>query len=642
MNKNNTILDKCMERDAAAILYENAIAGISITLLTSTLMVFGFTYPNIDTFRLTWWFAMTSLLVIRAANVVWWKTKVKHTEYDGKKALKYFVVGANLTAIMWSIYLVVSVVQSSVLELVTIIIAVGSMAGGSAAVLTGHKFTAMFFPFALLFPGSIALLLSEDRTLQILGVLGLAFTLVIVIVAKKAAEFTKHTLFLKNENASLIQDMEEKVKDRTRKIYELSNIDPLTGLYNRAAFLFELDRQTSIPNNTFALLFIDLDGFKKINDTIGHKAGDEILRETAARLKAFMPNKSLLCRWGGDEFLVVFENTSEASAVEKAKQLITLLSTSHQTKNSELSVGATIGIAMYPEHAHSENRLIQLADMAMYSQKKNMRSTVAVFSERMESSYSYELRLKDGLMSALHNNELRLVYQPIILSDNAQVFAFEALLRWQFEGEEIDTKKFIAIAEQFGLIHDIGAWVLKTACEQAKIWNISDNIAVCVNASILQLQETDFIHIVKSSLDSSGLPPNLLHIEITESAFALDLNVIPDKIKQLQLMGIKVSMDDFGSCHSSLTVMQDLAINIVKIDCSFIKKLDSNGDSILSAILNIAESLDFMVVAEGVETEEQAQVLLNLGVHYLQGYNYSKPIEVENIQSYLNGNRHTH
>ncbi|WP_426369236.1 putative bifunctional diguanylate cyclase/phosphodiesterase [Pseudocolwellia sp. HL-MZ7] len=635
MTETNSKLNKFMQRDAAVILYGNAVAGILISLLTSSFLVFAFSYPRIDPLKKIWWWVMTCLLLIRFFDMIWWEVKLKKTQFDGNIATIRFITGANLTALMWSVYLVYCTTQGNDIELTTTIIAIAAMAGGSSTVLAAHKYTAIFFPCILLTPGSIGLILSDQKHLQLLGILGLSFSIVMLVISRNSAKFTANTLFLKNENSILVHQMEEKVKQRTHKIYELSNLDPLTRLFNRTAFLEQLKVVTTTPQKPFALLFIDLDGFKKINDSIGHKAGDDILRETANRLSQFTKDSQLLCRWGGDEFLIVFSDIDEASAVEKSKQLIALLSEPHNTENSILSVGATIGIALYPIHAKTEDRLIQLADMAMYYQKKQMRSAVCVFTEEMEKLFAYDLHLKNGLTKAIENKQLRLVFQPIICSKTLNIAAFEALLRWQLDDENIPPDEFIPIAEQYGLIHEIGAWVLQHACMQAKQWDNKREIIVCVNVSIIQLQDENFIGIVEEALSSSLLPAELLHIEITESVFASDLVVITNQIKSLQSMGVQVSIDDFGTGYSSLSAMQDLAVNMVKIDRSFVNKVDSNGKAIISAVMHMSSALNFTVIAEGVETEEQSQALLQLGVHYFQGYYYSRPIEIENIPSYL-------
>ncbi|WP_238383590.1 putative bifunctional diguanylate cyclase/phosphodiesterase [Colwellia psychrerythraea] len=635
MTRSELELNKYMQRDAAALLYGNAVSGIVISLITSSFLVFMFSNPLTDSFKHMWWWGMSILLVLRMVDVIIWKTKLQHTDFDGEKAVKRYITGVNPTAIMWAIYLVYITKYNSSVELTTTLIAIAAMAGGSATILAAHKYTAMFYAFILLSPASIGLLLSDQHALQLLGFLGVSYSIVMLITSKKSADFTRNTLFLKNENKVLVHQMEEKVEQRTRKIYELSNLDSLTGLYNRTAFLKHLKTALASSNKPFALLFIDLDGFKKINDSIGHQAGDQILKKSAERLKQWSFDTKLLCRWGGDEFLMVLADTDEVSAVGVSKQLIEVLSAPHNTEHSVLSVGATIGIALYPEHAKTEDRLIQSADMAMYYQKKQARSTVGVFSKQMDKLYSYELRLKNELTQSIEKEQLRLVFQPIISSKNDEVVAFEALLRWQLDEENIPPDDFISIAEQYGLIHKIGAWVLRNACLQASQWSSEQPLSVCVNVSVIQLQDENFIAIVDDALSNSTLPGDLLHIEITESVFAADTSIISNQIKRLQARKIKVSIDDFGTGYSSLSVIQDLAINMVKIDRSFVNKMNTNGHAIISAVMHIASSLDFLVIAEGVETEAQARELQKLGVHFLQGYHYSKPIEIEDIDSYL-------
>lgn len=639
MANNFSELNKCIQRDAAKLLYGNAVLGILLSFITSTFLVFSFDNPSTDSFKEAWWWAMNTLLLVRLVDVIIWNKKHQQTDFDGKKAIYRFIIGVNPTAIIWAIYLVYITKHSNGIELTTVLIIIGALAGGSVTILAAHKYTAIFYAFILLAPGSISLLLSDQYASQLLGVLGFIYSITMILTAKKSSDFTLNTLFLKNENAVLIHHMEEQVAQRTQKIYELSNLDPLTQLYNRAAFLSQLKSVITTSSKPIALLFIDLDGFKKINDSIGHKAGDQILIKTADRLKQCSLDKQLLCRWGGDEFLIALADIDEAGAVEKSNQFIKILSESHNIENSILSVGATIGIALYPDHATTEERLIQLADMAMYYQKKNARSTVGVFSKQMENIHSYELNLKSGLAKAIERQQLRLVFQPIICSKNHDIVAFEALIRWQFDDNNIPPDDFIGIAEQYGLIHEIGAWVLKNACWQTSQWNMGVNkdkqVAVCVNVSVIQLQDEHFIRIVDDALSSSFLPPELLHIEITESVFASDINVISGQIKCLQAKGVKVSLDDFGTGYSSLSAMQDLAVDMVKIDRSFVNNIDSNGSAIISAIMYLASSFNFLVIAEGVETEEQVQELAALGVHYFQGYYYSKPIEVEDIPSYL-------
>jgi len=627
---------KYSQRDEAALLYGNAVTGIIITFITSTFLVFSFNSPLTVHVKQLWWVVMTTLLAIRMLDVINWKTNLQHIEFDGKKSINRFISGVYPTAIMWSVYLTYIATHNSGFELTTTIITVSGIAGGSSMVLAAHKRTAMFYAFILPFPASITLLLSGEESIQLLGLLAVFFSVTMLISSKKSADFTARAVFLKNENENLLHHMEDQVEQRTQRIYELSNLDPLTLLFNRTAFLSNLKSVIDTSNKPLALLFIDLDGFKQINDSFGHKAGDEILRKTADRLKKSTQNEQLLCRWGGDEFLIAMTDVSETIAVGKAKQLIKNLSNPHTIDNSVLSVGATIGISLFPDHGTSEERLINTADMAMYYQKKIARSSVSVFSKEMEKIYSHEQYLKNELANAIDKQQLRLVFQPLVLADNKKVASFEALLRWQLDGEEIPPEEFTLIAEKYGLINKIGAWVILNACLQASQWDIEKKLAVCVNVSVVQLHDEHFIDMIDHALSTSSLSSELLHIEITESVFASDVSIISKQIKRLQSRGVKVAIDDFGTGFSSLSVIQDLAVDLVKIDRLFVEKLNENGSAIISAVMHIASSLDFLVIAEGVENEVQAQALSKLGVHYLQGYHYSKPIEIEDISNYLN------
>ncbi|GAB2692947.1 putative bifunctional diguanylate cyclase/phosphodiesterase [Aliiglaciecola aliphaticivorans] len=583
---------------------------------------------------------MMVLLLVRMADSYFWLRKNKSTKSNGKQSILRFSVGTIATASMWCIYCLVLFPYIDTIELAFNIIIVSAMAGGASTVLAGNKITAMLYCGILLIPFSIALLLAPEFHEYILGLLGMSFGCVMLITANKSANFTALAIRLKNENAVLVEDMEAEVTARTRQIYELSNIDPLTGLFNRNAFLTHLrnnieDSQNA--NEALALLFIDLDGFKKINDTIGHETGDMVLKQTADRLKEIYQNHQLICRWGGDEFLVAVENASQDKAIILADSLIKRISEPYIFSHNRLSISATIGIAMFPEHATQENVLIQLADTAMYYQKKAFPSTAGVFSAHLGKQLAREQRLKDGLSEAIENQQLRLVFQPIVDSETFQPVAFEALLRWQLVNENIPPYEFISIAEQYGQIRKIGAWVLNQACIAAKSWQSQMPLSVAVNVSVIQLQDDDFIDIVEQALVDSGLAAQYLHIEITESVFAADKETLLDKISCLQQRGIKVSIDDFGTEYSSLSVIQELSANKVKIDKAFVDSLDSSGMPIVNAVLHIAKAFGYDVVAEGVETLQQAETLRKAGINHLQGFYFAKPLESSLLKQYLKG-----
>ena len=632
---------KIFHKDEAELLYGNAKAGIFVTLLASTILVFAFETPGIQAEKFYWWIGILALLAARLIDVNSWKKNSVIEGYKAKRFIHRFVIGALLSSLMWCAYCLYVSRYASSTELACIIIVVSAFAGGASTILAANKLLAMSYAAIMLAPFSIALMLSSEEYQLTLGLLGLAFSFVMMMTARKSADFTSHAIRLKNDNAELVNKMEQKVARRTKKIYQLSNLDPLTGLFNRSAFMHHMQEQLdlSVKNNIpLALLFIDLDGFKKINDTLGHETGDKVLKNTAERLKKLQGDQKLLCRWGGDEFLIAYMGADKESALIFANSVIEKISESFDFENNRLFISATIGVAVSPNHTDNAHELIQLADTAMYNQKKLSPSSVGLFNNELGQRIVRENQLKIGLSRAIDKQQLRLVYQPIVAAKSHQVVAFEALLRWNFDGENIPPDKFIPIAEQYGLIINLGTWILQQSCIAAANWqalNYDPQPSVSVNVSVLQLYDENFISIVKSALKGAGLTAENLTIEITESIFSNDKKIILKCIKTLQQMGVKVSIDDFGTEYSSLSVIQSLAANTLKIDRSFVNMLDTNGKVIIEAVKHMAVKLDYDVVAEGVETQEQADQLSALDIEMLQGYFFSRPLELDDVEEYL-------
>lgn len=573
---------------------------------------------------------MISLLVVRFIDALHWhkSTNIK----DGKRSIIRFSCGTYLSAILWCLYTLIVMPDAESIELAYIIITVSGMAGGGTAVLSAHRSTSVFYAVILLAPGSLWLLLSGEKHQQLLGFLGFMFFISMVIAAKKAAQFTSQAINLKNENALLVAKMEEKVEQRTQKIYELSNLDPLSKLYNRTAFLKHLEQLLTHNNKSLAVLFIDLDKFKEINDSLGHDTGDILLQQTATRLQNAQ-RQQLLCRWGGDEFLIALDDVSQQQAIDFANHLVSKISLPYEIHGNQCVIGATIGIAMFPDHGLTADSLIQLADTAMYHQKNTQPSQVEMFSHKLMQQLAREKKLKDGLELAIDKQQFSLQFQPIIATQNYKTTCCEALLRWHLDGENISPAEFIPLAEQYGHIPRIGAWVLEQVCLTANQW--PNHIAVAVNVSMLQLHDPAFIHILNNALSQSALNPERLHIEITESVFASDQAILIQHIKAMQCKGIKVSIDDFGTEYSSLSVIQNLGVNIIKIDRSFVRQINDNGYAIIKAVVQIAAALGYQVVAEGVEYQDQADKLAAMHVDYLQGFLYAKPMSPELLMTYL-------
>ena len=625
-----------------------------ITLCICLALVFGFSDNPDKQLKIYWFLFMCVLFVWRFWDMRHWQKKLNGHQYDAARPMLWFEINRYLTALTLSAYSVIFFDSMDVIELACTIVIMSSMAGGAATTLAPNKGLTLSYAFIILTPLSILCLFSAQEYQNIFGGLGLIFVAVMFTSAKRSHQFTTESILIKNQHADLLDqmelknleisevnaDLEQKVKKRTEQIFELSNIDPLTKLFNRIAFsetLKLLIDSSKLHDKKLAVLFIDLDGFKSINDSHGHAIGDKVLIKTAKRLSSQTKELQGLCRWGGDEFLIALQDSSVEQAYEFAQQLIITLSQPIEIEHHVLAVGATIGIAMYPEHGTNEAQLITLADTAMYVQKQNTKSNVCVFTEQMRKTLNREIKLKQGLTQALKNDELFMVFQPVINSQSGEVGFCEALLRWELDGESISPYEFIPVAEQHGLICSIGAWVLENSCQLAANWSFDKTVDLSVNVSVAQVMNGDFISIVKRALHNSGLAAKNLHIEITESIFAEDIGYILEQMKALQDLDIKISVDDFGTGFSSLALLQSLSADVVKIDRSFIASIDHGGKAIIQATQYMATELGYTVVAEGVETKVQADVLSAMGIECLQGYYFSKPMKVDALDAWHQG-----
>lgn len=632
-----TELSKVEQKDAVNLLYSNVGIGLFITLLTSTVLVISF--PHEDSNRiaqLIWWGATILVLVLRFLDLGYFFLKARHKgDFNYQLAANRFTVGALLTGALWSIYSVMVVNTQNWAELAIVCIVIAAFSGGSVTFLSGARKLSMAYCAMLSLPLAIALLLSPREDYSTLGYLTIAFVFVMVTGASKAARYTARSIHLKHQNDHLLSHMEQEVAKRTQEIYSLSNIDPLTGLYNRKAFSEKLEyRLQTQPNSKLAILFIDLDGFKTINDSLGHETGDSVIREVSKRIQQNIEPSDLLCRWGGDEFLLAVEQHEEL--LENAQEIIDLISIPYMIDGSKLSLGATIGISYYPQHGSQHERLIQRADMAMYNQKRAKKGRAGVFDESLREQLLREIRLRDHLENAIHRHELFLVYQPIIATETGRIDSVEALLRWRLDNEMIPPDEFISIAEQYGFIRAIGLWVLGEACLAGKRMQAHhEGLGISVNVSIQQLLDDDFPEEVAATLKRTDFPAHCLDLEITESLFAHDKHRLIDNIKRLKDLGVQVSIDDFGTGYSSLSVMQEFDVDFVKIDRTFIWTMDTGGRAIVEAVSQIASAFDYKVVAEGVETEDQRRLLTNMGIEYLQGYLFLPPVPEHELIQHL-------
>lgn len=414
----------------------------------------------------------------------------------------------------------------------------------------------------------------------------------------------------------------------------LAQRDALTGLYNRAYFSQRMQvvmEQAVTDDRQVAVLFLDLDGFKKVNDTAGHEAGDHLLRIVAQRLSTCVRQGDTLARLGGDEFVVLLDNVRSLAEAERlAKRIVESIAQPFSTSGTEYYLGASIGIAVYPEHGSDAATLLRCADAAMYNAKQNGRNQHRVYTARLSQRAQRRFQLEYHLRRALAAEELSLRFQPIVDATSMEIVGAEVLLRWHStELGEVSPAEFIPVAEDAGLIHEIGEWVLAKACRQAAHWRATcmPDFFVAVNLSPRQFGE-GLVPTISRCLAEAGLPASALEMEITEGLLMRDTAAVMPMLDAITALGIRISIDDFGTGYSSLSYLQRFPIDNLKVDRSFVSGIPRHRDSVVisRAVVAMAASLDMTVTAEGVETLEQAEFLQAAGCDKLQGFLFGPPM----------------
>lgn len=420
--------------------------------------------------------------------------------------------------------------------------------------------------------------------------------------------------------------------------------DPLTGLFNRALFtefLMRAIQQAEHSGSEFSLLFVDLDNFKTINESLGHSAGDRLLIEVTKRLRDLLPGVEAIARIGGDEFNILVERDVEGPGVDLvAQRLIDALSKPYQLDGNSVHVGASVGIALFPADGRDAETLQSNADAALHRAKEQGRGILRFFSPEMAARAKARLSLEADLRRALEQDEFRLHYQPQIDLVDGKLVGLEALIRWQHPVRGmVPPSEFIPLAEECGLIVGLGDWVLQTACRQGKLWSDAglQPRQMAINISAIQLSRGDLYESVRKVLKETGLSPDQLELEITESCVMLDREQSFRLLADLKALGVSLSIDDFGTGYSSLGYLQQMDVDRLKIDISFVRDMTRNSSnaSIVKAVIALGHSLGLEIIAEGVEDAGQARYLRSLQCDIMQGYLVSKPLPVEEMTRFL-------
>ena len=449
------------------------------------------------------------------------------------------------------------------------------------------------------------------------------------------------------ELTSLYEELtasDEELRLQYDQIHDLAYNDSITGLPNRLWLQEKLTNVIQTVSTKVALLFIDLDNFKNVNDTFGHFYGDTILLEIGRRLADIKDANVFVARLGGDEFAVVITNEQLLEQVKKySQELLVKLETNINEKNINIHLSASIGIAIYPDHAKSFEELLKNADTAMYKAKKYGKNQYAIFDQLMNDELYAKVIMESNLRTAVENNELVLYYQPFYCLNTNKILGFEALIRWKspIYGMVVPSV-FIPLAEETGLILSIGKWVLNTACNYINQLNKyrTDKLIISINISVHQLAQDCFAEDILAIVNENGLNTELVILEITESILMDDVESNLVKIDTLKKYGIKFALDDFGTGYSSLTYLKKLPISILKLDKAFIDGIATNqiDNDIVKCIIMMAKTLDLTVVAEGVEMKNQFNLLTDLGCDLIQGYYISKPLPEDEVEQVLKFN----
>jgi len=434
------------------------------------------------------------------------------------------------------------------------------------------------------------------------------------------------------------------LKEANKKMEHLALFDALTGLANRRLFIDRLHQSilNARRHNTItALFFLDLDQFKRINDTLGHHAGDQLLLTVAERLTSCVRNQDTVARIGGDEFTILLNNVTDTDKIASiAQNILTSLKEPIRLGKHEVIISTSIGVTLAPTDSYCSETLMKNADLALYMAKENGRDGYYFFTEDLNIRANNLLETENELRQAIKNDEFHLHYQPQVNLKTGEVTSVEALIRWEHPVKgDIPPSEFISIAEETGLIVQIGEWVLRNAC--IEVQNLKEltgkDLRVAVNLSPRQFDDPKLVSIVSSALQNSGLSPERLEIEVTEGMLMNDINVVIDQLNNIKSTGTTITIDDFGSGYSSFSYLKSLPVDILKIDQSFVYDIpeDLNAMEIASAVIAVAHKLNLKVVAEGVENIDQRDFLVINKCDFAQGYFFSKPISAQQLERFF-------
>ncbi len=659
-------LQRQVAYDRVGMLYAQAPAAIIITFAASLAMVLSAAHGAGLAAFLPWMAGMAILLLLRVLLYGLFlrqraRAAVRGIGPSRRDARRWEAVYAGmvlLTGAHFALWTLLHFEGFDETHRLTAALILGAMAGGAMAVLSIVRWLALTYGALLLLPASTLLIVLGGLDERLCGALGWMFWLMMLFSVSRTHAGLRRALELSHHNAELVERMdrqsralveanvelamaqretqranqalEQRILERTAELHRLATRDSLTGLANRARLVEVAEAQLLPDAPPLALFFVDLDGFKEINDSMGHAVGDAVLYEVARRLTALASGDTIaLARWGGDEFLLLrtMQGGHEAD-VAFAERLVETLRDPVQDQRYSVRVDACVGIAHWPEDGDTLQELIYGADMAVYAAKAAGRGKVRVYGDALAEVGRRSAAVRKALALTLSEGcvGLYLVYQPVFLLADRRVISAEALLRWRHaELGEVGPAEFIQIAEHTGDIIALGDWVLHEACRYAAAIDPRLLPTISVNVSVQQLLYPDFVAQVRAVLADTGLAPGRLILELTESVFIDEQDDVGPVFSALAALGLRLAIDDFGTGYSSLAYLQRVPAALLKVDGRFVADIEEGGGPIIEASISLARAFGMQTVAEGVETEAQMRGLQALGIDRVQGFLLARP-----------------
>lgn len=640
-----------LETELLRLAYKNSFSSVFVNLFTAIgATLLAWSVIEIPLLLLAWLLAHALVCAGRLVNFLrsrpfFASALVLPSDMVRKLRIRH-TIGQTLSFILWTTFTFWAVHHGTDTVRYAGLVIISALAAGATGTLAAEIRLGRFYIAGMLLQGAIALMLAS-RPDPVMAFLGLVFTLAMLAVHRSNHRVLAESLTLRFANHDLVENLqaeqhalaelnatlEARVNQRTMELKTLAEHDALTNVLNRTGLLRWCENRKDHlgHSDAFAAIFIDLDRFKQINDGLGHTFGDRVLAEVARRLARGVASNAALCRWGGDEFVIVISE-AETALLEKtaglADHIRTLVEMPMEIAGHDLSISFSAGIAFAARTDDDISEAIHCADLAAGAAKRKGRGVTERYDCALLTEQERTLRIAQSFKSALERREFSVAFQPIVSAGSRHVECYEALCRWVSPRlGPVFPDEFIAVAEDSGDIVRLGAFVLNEALARLAVEGLlRQGVKVAVNVSVRQLVAPGFVEVVRSALAAHKAPPSCLVLEVTESVFdPRNRTVILMVLTALKGLGIEIHVDDFGTGYSSLSRLHEMPISALKIDKSFVQALDSHGRAIISGTTVIARDLGIQIIAEGVETERMAEQLEELGINSLQGYLFGKP-----------------